>query len=214
MSMKTSVRELIGQESGFTLTELLVVASLMVSILGVSFLAFNTVSTLSDRIQAREKASSAATFAIEGMARELRQARALPGGTSAFKTSQAAECTFYVDLDRNGRPYRITYFIQNSKLYRKEAVATKVAPTETDFTGDSAPKLLLAVTSDSIFTYYDNGSYVYSTNSYTPPAAITNAVDVTAVKILIGATARSGPESVSATSSTLVNVRSTNVLMK
>lgn len=208
----------VREDAGFSLTELLVVAGLMVFVLGTTYTAFNAVGVMSDRIQAREQAASMSTVAVERMAREIRQARQLGDGSYAFKTTNPERAVFYVDLNHTGSPVRITYYVNNNALYRTQAVSAKLAPTDADYGAESTPKLIVPLTSGwtSVFTYYDNGGFTSGSgnmSTFTSPTVVTAPATTSMVMITVKSSVKVGGSTMTGTTSTLVNVRSTDTIL-
>lgn len=211
--MLRTIREAAAEESGFSLTELLIVAGLMVFVLGSAWFSMTAVNAMSDRIQAREQAASQSAIGIERITREMRQARKLADGTYAFKTTNSNRAVFYADLDHNTIPERITYYVNNGALYRVVATTTKFGPTDSDYGADSAPILIVPLDPSwtTVFTYYDNGSGDYST--FTSPTVVTTPADATAVQIVLRSKVTVGGATMTGTANTLINIRSTDTIL-
>lgn len=206
------VRETARTQDGLTLVELMVVSGLLVFVLGTAFMAFNTASTMSDGIQAREQASSTSALALERITAEMRQARALTSAGFAFKTTAADRAVFYVDLDHADAPVRVTYYVSSGALYRSEARSTLFSPTDADYVESPARLIVhLDPTWTTIFTYYDNGSGNYS--SFVTPVVVTSPGLTTAVKITIKSKVTVGASTMTGQSSSMVNIRSTNIIL-
>jgi type II secretory pathway component PulJ len=200
-------------DDGFSLTELLIVAGLLAFILGTAYLALTTVTRMSDGVQAREQATTEASLGLERVVREMRQARALSTGTNAFKTTSADRAVFYVDLDHTGSPERVTYYVSNGALYRMQAQSASALPTDADYGADSAPKLVARLVPGwtNVFVYYNNGSGTYS--SFTSPTVVTTPASTTAVQITVKSSARIGNTTMTGQAASLVNIRSTSVIL-
>lgn len=210
--MQAALRSL-REDDGFSLTELMVVAGLMVFVLGSTFMAFNAVGVMSDRIQAREQAATMTSTAMEQITREMRQARQLGDGSYAFKTTLPDRAVFYADLNHTGSPVRVTYYVSGGALYRSTATSAKIAPSDGDYGSDSPGKLVVPLdpTWTTVFQYTNNGSGDEST--FTSPTVVTSPVDTTAVQITIKAKVKIGNSTMTGTTSTLVNIRSTDVIL-
>ena len=200
-------------EDGFSLTELLVVAGLLAFILGTAYMALNTVTRMSDGIQAREQAATEASIGLERVTREMRQARALTTGTNAFKTTSPDRAVFYVDLDHVGSPERVTYYVSNGWLYRMQSQSTSALPTDDDYGPDSAPKKIAELVPGwtAVFSYYNNGSGTYS--SFTSPTVVTTPASTTAVQVTLKSSATIGVTTMTGQATSLVNIRSTSVIL-
>jgi type II secretory pathway component PulJ len=200
-------------DDGFSLTELLVVAGLLMFILGSAYLALSTVTRASDGVQAKEQATTEASIGLERVVREMRQARALSTGTNAFKTTAPDRAVFYVDLDHVGAPERVTYYVANGALYRMQAQSSVTLPTDANYGADSAPKLVatLAPGWTNVFAYYNNGSGTYS--AFTSPTVVTTPAGTTAVQVTVKSSARIGVTTMTGQAASLVNIRSTSVIL-
>jgi len=203
----------LSADDGFSLAELMLVSGLMVVVLGTAFMAFIATGTMSDGIQAREQAASSSALALERITREMRQARQLDSGLFAFKTTEPNRAVFYVDLDHTGEPERITYYVDGGILYRMQAQTTKIAPVDADYGPDSAAQAIthLDPASTTVFTYYNSGSGDYV--AFTAPTEVTSPNLTTAVQITIKARATVGVSTMTGQASSLVNIRSTNVIL-
>jgi type II secretory pathway component PulJ len=203
----------LGSEDGFSLTELLVVAGLLAFILGTAYMAVTTVTRMSDGVQAREQATTEATIGLERVVREMRQARALSTGTNAFKTTASDRAVFYVDLDHLGSPERVTYYVSNGSLYRMQAQSAITLPTDDDYGADSAPTLVARLLPGwtNVFAYYNSGAGTYS--SFTSPTVVTTPANTTAVQVTVKSSARVGATTMPGQAASLVNIRSTSVIL-
>ncbi|NTW29096.1 MAG: prepilin-type N-terminal cleavage/methylation domain-containing protein [Coriobacteriia bacterium] len=197
----------LGGDAGFTLVELMIAVSLLSLVLATAYMVLNSVSSMSDRVSAREMAASSANLAIERMTRELRQAQELSTaeGAGVFRYNEPQRASFYIDLDHNGTPERVTYYVSGTTLYRTVAVATITYPGAGNFGADSAPTAVLSGLdpgwTPNVFVYYDNSSVPAVVSSANPD-------EVSAVEITVVAQGRSGSITASATSTTWVRIRS------
>jgi len=148
--MRFHFRHTAGSDAGFSLTEMMVVTSLLGMVLGAAYMVIGSVTTISDQIMAREQAQSTGQIAVEKMTREIRQAQVVqnPSGQSQYfgQAITGTSIVFFGDIDHNGWTERVTYSVVGGKLVRTVAMSTKqLAPTTTDFGADSAPQTLAKV---------------------------------------------------------------------
>jgi hypothetical protein len=185
----------------------------MAFILGTAYMALNAVNRMSDGIQAREQAATESAIGLEGVVREMRQARALATEDHAFVTTSPDRAVFYVDLDHTGAPERVTYYVSNGALYRMQAQSALALPTSADYGANSVPRLVahLDPAWTTVFRYYNNGSGTYS--SFTSPTVVTTPAGTTAVQITIKSRAKVGATTMTGQASSLVNIRSTSVIL-
>jgi prepilin-type N-terminal cleavage/methylation domain-containing protein len=203
----------LGADDGFSLTELMVVLGIMVFIIGTAFMAFNAAGAMSDGIQAREQAATSSALALERVTAEMRQARQISDGSFAFKTTAPDRAVFYVDLDHTGAPERVTYYVSGGALYRTQAQTTMIAPVDANYGPESTPQLIVRLdpTWATVFAYYNNGSGDYS--AFTAPVAVTSPDLTTAVQITIKSKATVGVSTMTGQASSMVNIRSTDIIL-
>lgn len=175
-------------ESGYTLTEMMVVLALLGVVLAAAFMMLQSITGMVDRVEARTIASEDGRMIMDRVTREIRQAYEIEDNQGAFVDAQPRNCTFYTDLNRDGIPEMVTYRVQGKRLYRSEATATSSLPPY-QF-GAPQPEELLIASLDGgftgqVFTYYD---------SQDPPNEVSSG----------------HPEAVSAVSVRLVNAATVN----
>lgn len=167
-------------ERGFSLTELLVASAILPVVLGAAYLVFTTLSGNYSSISAQSEATSEAQRAMDTMVREIRQAQETTAGGGALAVANPGRCSFYADMDRDGIPERITYYVDGTDLYRMVAASsTQVSPY--NYVDGPAQRVVNLTTSSAVvFTYFDNGA---------PDTALTNPVpaQVCAVGIRLSA---------------------------
>jgi len=174
-------------DSGMSITELMVVVVLMGFVLAAAWSIMYAASAASGSLSARSVATDESQTFIDTITRELRQASNLKSlgrsdtndaaAKAAFSEIAARQTTFYADLMHNGHPSKVQYLLTGSTLYRKEWVATN---TTYPFTWPASPtktKVMIETVdpawADSIFIYYTNDSL--------PPTQITSASKVESV---------------------------------
>jgi prepilin-type N-terminal cleavage/methylation domain-containing protein len=188
------------RDAGFSLLELLISAAILPLVLSAAYLVFITLSGNYSSIAAQSEATSEAQRAMDTLVRELRQAQEITDGSGALATATAGSCSFYSDVDRDGVPERITYYVDGTDLYRAEGRATnKVYPY--GFVDGPAARVVNLTTSTSIvFTYYDESDPL--TADPTP-----NPATVCAVGIHLSASRPAQNGQVSVDFSTRVKIR-------
>ncbi len=199
MRFLSRVRE---DDRGHTLAEMLVVVALMGSVIGTMYLVVTTASSWASHVEARSIAAREMRLTADQMGRDLRQAGEIDTGQGAFAEASARRCSFYVDLDHDGTPDKVTYYVDGSKVKRTVASATiPVAPY--NFGPDGPPTTLIGTLqtgwTGTIFTYLDTAD---------PPNAVTSLPAISTVKIHIINQASSGPETAVVDSTTWIKVRS------
>jgi prepilin-type N-terminal cleavage/methylation domain-containing protein len=162
-------------DQGFTVVELVIVASLMSVVIGIAYLLFNSTVGMSDRIMERSVVSEQARGSMDVITRELRQAKQIVDGQGVFSNAQPRQCSFFMDLNRDGVPERITYLMNGAKLVRTQASATTLVPPFS-FGADGPQSTLIdsiATTyTGPIFTYYDSAGTVLTSSQSSQCSAV------------------------------------------
>jgi hypothetical protein len=140
---------------------------------------------------------------MEIAATEIRQATEEFSGNGVFKTMGVSDASFTSDIDRDGAPELIRYYLSGGKLYKDVHQNTRAfAPY--NFAVGSAPGypdlVCTGVTNTDIFTYLDQSSPT--------PQVVTGSPDVAAVTIHIVDTATVGGAVGTSDISTWVKIRS------
>jgi prepilin-type N-terminal cleavage/methylation domain-containing protein len=180
--MKTILKRVFQRtgDGGFSLVELLIASAILPIVLGTGYLVFQTLSGNYSGISAQSEATSEAQRAMDTMVREIRQAQETTSGGGALEVALPTKCSFYADMDRDGIPERITYYVDGTDLYRKsEHSSTPVYPYQ--YVDAPAQRVVNLTTSSAVvFTYFNNGD---------PDTAVTNPVpsQVCAVGIRLSA---------------------------
>jgi prepilin-type N-terminal cleavage/methylation domain-containing protein len=158
--------KIIRNDRGMTLTELLVVMSLMSIVVAATYMLMNSVGALADSNIARAAAGDEAQMFVDRLGRELRSAMEAEEGEGAFELIAARKTIFYTDTDSDAVPERVTYEVDaDGTVYRKVALcedADSLPPFES-FGADSAPQKVISKVDPSwagaIFDYRDiNGA--------------------------------------------------------
>lgn len=195
--MNTRFTTYLTDDRGFSLTELMMVTMLMSVILAAAYLAMGTVNKASDGMMARSQAFDSGQIAIERITREIRQAQTVTDASSGkvwrMASASSTSISFWADIDHNGTLDRVTYTLSSGQVTRSLAVATKPYPGPADFGADSAPSVVAKVdpTLTTMFSLLNKDGAATTDISDAPLTA------VTAVKVMMRTSAKSGGESVS-----------------
>lgn len=146
------------RDGGFSLVEMLISVAILPMVLGAAYLAFITMSDNYTTLQAQSEASAEAQQVMDTMVREIRQAQEVREGGGAFVTATSSSCSFYSDLQRDGVPELVSYYVDGSDLYRSVSQASiRVYPY--NFIEGAAKRVMnLGTTSVVVFTYYDHSA--------------------------------------------------------
>jgi len=188
-------------ESGFSLLELVITCAIMPIVLGAAYMVFITLSGNYSGISAQSEATSEAQRAMDTMSREIRQGQEITTGGGAIAVAAPTRCSFYVDIDRDGAPERITYYVDGTDLYRVQAEpARPVYPY--DYTDGVASRVVNLTTSSAVvFTYFDQSAPT------TPVTGTPNVATVCAVGIDLSASRPAQNGQVSVDFTTRVKIR-------
>jgi len=145
-------------DGGFSLVELVMVCAILPIVLSAAYLVFITLSGNYSSISAQSEATSEAQRAMDIMVREMRQAQEVTTNGGALAVAQPGRCSFYVDLDRDGIPERVTYYVDGTDLYRTVGEAANAVYPYGHVDGTAQRVVNLTTTSVVVFTYFENGS--------------------------------------------------------
>lgn len=167
-------------DRGLTLTELLVVVSLMSIVIGVAYFVLHAVTNMADGNIARAAASDQAQLFVDRAGRELRQAMEAEEGQGAFVEISPRKIVFYSDVTNDTIPERITYFVENGSVYRTQATTSDTITPFKNFSGESAKVKLVDTVdpawSDPIFTYWDETNTAVTNSAYKAAVARVDVV--------------------------------------
>jgi prepilin-type N-terminal cleavage/methylation domain-containing protein len=206
------------EDSGFTLTELLVVCVLLAITLSAAWSLMQAVSLMTNKMSARANAADESQTFVDRLESELLQANSLKSiaGTAttdaaaqaAFYDVQPREIGFYADLDQNGRPDRIAYYMDGSALMRQQTTASGTSYPYS-WNASSAPVISVGEVDPAwdgaIFTYFGSGNW-----PPTPVTDVSDAATITVVTVEVRNVATWGDQTISYDASSTVRVRSAN----
>ncbi|KAF0208474.1 MAG: hypothetical protein FD171_957 [Actinobacteria bacterium] len=197
-------RSLIRRDEGTTLTELLVVTMLMGMVLSLVFMMMGAVTKMADGMEARTVATDDGRHAMDRMTRELRQAMEVSDGAGVFTVMGTRQCTFYADVNQDGRPERISYRVSTNNLIRSVTDPTNAVPPYTFSTTPSTEVVMSTVDptwTGALFAYYNNAD---------PPALVAspNYGDVSAVSVKLVNAVTVNRSTYAVTQQTWIKIRS------
>jgi prepilin-type N-terminal cleavage/methylation domain-containing protein len=166
---------------GFSLLELLIASVIFPIVLAAGYLVFTTLSGNYSSIAAQSEATSETQQAMDTMVREIRQAQEITDGGGAIATATPTTCSFYADLEHDGTPEEITYYVDGSDLYR--AVWEPSNPVYPyGYVEGPATRLVDLTTLDPVvFTYFDESDPEDAvTGTPNPPTICAVGIDLSA----------------------------------
>jgi len=202
-------------ESGFSLLELVVVCGLLAVTLAAAWTLMNAVSMMSNRMSARATATDESQVFVDTVENELMQAsnlKSLAGTATANADAQAAfydirprQIGFYADIDHDGKPERIAYYVSGASLMRQQTTAANLTYPYSWAASSTAEPVVGAIDPNwdgAVFTYYGNGNW--------PPTQVTDPsqeASITVVSIEMRNLATLGDQTISYDASSTVRVR-------
>lgn len=178
-----------ANERGFTLAELLISVSMTVFVVATAYMLLNTVTIDSNMVQARTQAAEENARAIHMITGEIRQAAEITEGYGVFDPAifSATACGFYSDVDRDGAPEKVTYYVLGGALMKSVYQnTTAFAPYEfAELPADGYPQVVCSsVSNTDVFRYVDRQDppeEVSADNSQAVSVVIVHIVDVVTV---------------------------------
>jgi type II secretory pathway component PulJ len=153
------LREIIDNDSGFTLVEILIVSQLMLVVMGAAWLAFNTVNGNINTVSGQTTLSNDTDAVMNTWGREIRQAQEISAGSGVFRSAGPNDISFYSNVSGGAdMPNIVHYYRDGNILYRS---VSKTATDTFSYDGAEAPALMAASGlegEEPIFRFYDNSS--------------------------------------------------------
>jgi prepilin-type N-terminal cleavage/methylation domain-containing protein len=189
-----------ADQGGFSLIELMITTAILPIVLSAAYLVFITLSGNYSSISAQSEATSEAQRAMDTMVREIRQAQEITSNGGALEVALPGKCSFYADMDHDGVPERITYYVDGSDLYRAVGTPSNQVYPYAYVDGPAQRVVNLTTSSAVVFTYFNNGSP-------NTPATSTVPASVSAVGIRLSASRPAQNGQVSVDFTTRVKIR-------
>lgn len=197
-------RDILRGDSGLSMAELMVVTVLLGMIMSAAYFVLVTVQSISNGVEGRVIASDEARIGIDRMSRELRQAEELVEGQGVFAQADSRECVFWADVDQDGRPEKVRYYVVGNSVYRQEAAATTALPPYTYGTYAAPTRMISSLDpawTSALFTYLPAGSSA-------TPLGPSEIPDMSAVSVRVVNLAKVGDREIRVDESTWVKIRS------
>jgi prepilin-type N-terminal cleavage/methylation domain-containing protein len=201
--------------SGFSLLELLIVCTLLGLTLAAAYAVLSTVSLTTNNLSARVNATGESQAFIDQIGDELMQANSLkslastatanPDAQAAFYDVAPREIGFYADLNHDGKPERVAYFMSGASLLRQQATASNLTYPYS-WAASSTPQVMIQTIDPS----WAGPIFIYDASGGWPPVTITSAsqaASITAVTVQVQNTATVAGRTVSYDASATVRVR-------
>jgi prepilin-type N-terminal cleavage/methylation domain-containing protein len=204
-------------DRGFSLLELMVVCLLLGVTLAASYSVLSAVGLMSNRMSARVIATEESQVFVDMIERELLQASSLKAiaatatanadAQSPFYDIRDRQIGFYVDINHDGKPERVAYYMSGTSLMRQQTTSTNTTYPYSWAASSTPEPVIQMVDPDwtgSVFTYYGSGDW--------PPPEITSPAEVASISVVtveVRDTASWAGQTVSYSASSTVRVRAT-----
>ena len=197
-------------DSGMSLSELLVAASLLSVVLAAGWSIMYATSAMSNRLSASAVSTDESQRFFDSVGTELRQANSLNSlaatqvaGSAAFITIQPRDMVFYANLYSTAYIQKVEYVTSGVSLVRKEWKSTN---TNYPYSWPSNPNTT-TVEIQSIDPAWTSPIFTYYTDDNMPPSQTSQVASVTAVAVQVQNLQMWGNQSASYGASATVRVR-------
>ena len=178
------------RDGGFTLTELLVVVSLLTIVVLAGWTLLDAATTIADQVDAKARVAEETRMAMDRLTTELRQAAELPGmeGAGVFSEISTGTAAFYADVDHDGQLELVAYRRSGPRMTRSVTQPTFVNGFPRYGTAGAAQTVIFGLPSDwsePIFTFWSRGNPPGSTVGTLTAVKLTQAeaASVSAVSV-------------------------------
>ena len=173
-----------ASDEGFSLAELLVAVSVLVVVIGAAMMVMTAVNVTTDRLFAIAAANTAGSNTLETIAADVRRAwNPTDGPRYAFRTRTANQCTFYLGGDADGKVYLVTYqasadatggtySVVRTLAATSTAIRASTIASNTAFTTTSTKTVGKGLTSNSLFTYFQQAAGLPQATTTGPPSSV------------------------------------------
>lgn len=154
---------------GFTIIELVIVAGILAVVSVGVMVFFRDTMQFNTSIQSSLKSQNEARRILRPFANEVRGATRSALGGYAIEMASSSTLTFYTDLDEDGHPERVRYFLEGD-TFKKGVIAPNGAPLSYNSANEKIVAIVnnVVATSTPVFQYF-NTNYV---GASTTPALV------------------------------------------
>jgi prepilin-type N-terminal cleavage/methylation domain-containing protein len=193
--MRRPLAQLHSDQSGFTLTELLVTMMIGLIVLMAAFLLLDQATSASREIADRQDALQRGRHAMETIVRDLRSQVCLGDETEPITVAEENKVTFYIDLSDGSKDVEqrtIRYEPAEKKIYEDVHLGSGVypdlvfgAPSETRLLASNVEPILDNGTPRAMFRYYAFriGGVPGDLEQLTAPLTANDAIRTVLVKV-------------------------------
>lgn len=203
--MLTHCNKRATDDSGMTVTELMVVLLLMGVVLTTVYTVFGAAGKMSDYTAAASSASDENRMAMDRVALDIRQALGLADSGNmlhVFTIASPREATLYSQPDSDTVAERIHYYVSGNDFIR--AVSNPTTGTQQSYPGSWLPEVPVKLVND-LSPSFTGPIFTYLGASGVTSPTITA---ITAVSVRIVTAVRSGSVTASVDTSSMTTIRS------
>ena len=145
-------------QSGFSLLEILIVVAIAASVVIIAGNLGGSVNLLNGLVSQQLQSASDVDQALQIMTTEIRSAEPSAAGAYPIDAASTSSFAFYSDINQNGVPEHVRYFLSSSTLYRGVIAPTGTSatyPTSSEVVTDVVDHIISPATSTPLFSYYD-----------------------------------------------------------
>jgi prepilin-type N-terminal cleavage/methylation domain-containing protein len=166
---------IIREQKGFSLIEILIVVAIGASVVMVVSGLTGNVNLLNGLVSQQLQSKSDIEQTLQIITTEIRSAEPSANGAYAIDTAATSSFSFYSDINKNGSPDHVRYFLSSSTIY-KGVIAPVGNPASYPTSSEVITDLVdhVSVTSSTpLFQYYD-ASYTGTQSPMSTPTIIAN----------------------------------------
>ena len=222
------IRRMLISEEGLTLTELLIVSTLLLMATVMFFSVLSLSQKMSSSSAARTEASSENQLAIAMISKDIRGSQENNlNDKGTIVISQSNQLQMYSDIDNDRRPEMVRYYVDGTALKRAikypTNTTTPMPPTEWTFGAEQTPKTVIAKLSGAgvLFCYHgrvenptftcpsgQQHGFIANVKAATGNPYNSTVPHISMIGMSITNSATKGGETVSITRNALVRIRS------
>ncbi|MBI3304774.1 prepilin-type N-terminal cleavage/methylation domain-containing protein [Candidatus Parcubacteria bacterium] len=143
------------RRSGFTLMELLVGMTIVITVGIVAFAFANSTITTSGFLSRRTFAQQDGRRVLEAFSLEFRKAALSAVGSYPIEAASSTSVVFYADIDRDGLVERVRYFVDGPTLKKGVLRPSGALPTY-DLAAEKVKAMVPFIANPQVFRYYDS----------------------------------------------------------
>jgi prepilin-type N-terminal cleavage/methylation domain-containing protein len=169
------MRKIGSNRNGFSLLEILIVVAIAASVVMVVSGLSGNVNILNGLVSQQLQSKSDIEQTLQIMTTEIRSSEPSGSGAYAIDSASTSSFAFYSDINKNGLPDHVRYFLSSSTIYKGV-----IAPTGTPATYPTSSETVTDIidhvsvtTSTPLFQYYD-ASYSGTQGPMSVPPVVAN----------------------------------------